>query len=271
MFGASPFYHQTTRRYVAILGTMFNDILITRSNTAGSEIQRMRVPVAYGPIQKFLARIGQDPDLEAPAITLPRMSFEINNISYDGERKLTNAQWHRSVLTDGDTGIQYTPAPYNVEFSLVVYAKYAEDGTKILEQILPYFKPDFTVTAKLVDSLDLTLDIPIVLNSVTTEDVYEADFVTRRAITWTLNFTMKGYYFGPVSERKVIKFVETNIYNTLDVSATRSANTADITITVQPGLLANGSPTMDIAQTIPYANISSTDDWAYIVTIVDNI
>jgi len=250
---------------------MFNDILITRSTNAGSEVQRMRVPISYGPIQKFLARIGQDPDLEAPAILLPRMSFEIINIAYDGERKLTTAQWHRKVLTDSDSGIQYTPTPYNVEFSLVIYAKYAEDGTKIIEQILPFFKPDFTVTAKLVDNLDLILDIPIVLNSVATEDVYENDFITRRAITWTLNFTMKGYYFGPTHEKKLIKFVETRLYNTNDVSETRDANTANITITVQPGLTANGEPTTILANSIPYANVNFEDDWAYIVQITDNI
>lgn len=264
MFGYS-YYNQTTRRYVAIFGTLFNDISIGRSNNAGQEQQRFKVPVNYGPSQKFLAKIEQDPSLQAQAITLPRITFELTSMNYDGERKLTN----RTLVSKGIAGTndrvrtQFTATPYNLEFQLNIMAKYAEDATKIVEQILPFFKPEFTVTAKMIDTMDNLTDIPIILNSVTTEDTYEGNYDDRRAVIWTLQFTLKGYYYGPTSDKKVIKFVDTNIYSdTLAV-------TPVVNITVQPGLTANGQPTTILANSVPYANVNIDDDWAYIVQIED--
>ena len=265
MFGAR-FYNQTTRRYVAMFGTLFNDIVISREDNSGTTIQQMKVPVNYGPYQKFLARTEQDPNLNAPAISLPRISFEITGMAYDGERKLTRTL-RNSVPIDSDDGVfrsTLVPTPYNLDFQLTIMTKYAEDGTKILEQILPYFQPDWTPSVKLVDDLEYYLDVPIILNSVSTEDIYEGTFDERRALTWTLNFTVKGWYFGPTSNRKVIKFSTTNIYADFD-----QAN-SDVTMTVQPGLTTNGEPTTDISETVPYANINEEDDWGYIVQIEDN-
>lgn len=266
MFGAR-FYHETTRRYVAMFGTLFNDIVVDRNNNSGTRIQRLKVPLAYGPMQKFLARIGEDPGLNAPAITLPRMSFEIVGMNYDGERKLTSSMRNSIAISSDDN--QYksvlTPTPYNIEFQLNVMTKYNEDGTKIIEQILPYFKPDFTPSVKMIDDLDYYLDIPIILNSVTTEDTYEGSFEERRALIWTLNFTVKAWYFGPVTDKKVIKFSTVNTYTTLETTAD-----PEYTVTAQPGLTANGQPTTDINETVPYADINADDDWAYIVQIVDN-
>jgi len=263
MFG-NFFYNQTTRKYIAVFGTLFNDVSIGRSDNSGVEQQRMKVPLNYGPMQKFLARVMQDPDLKAPAITLPRMSFELTSMTYDGERKLTNMTRNISQTTSTDRVItQFTPAPYNLEFQLNIMTKYSEDGTKILEQILPFFKPEFTISAKLIDNMDLITDIPIILNSVTAEDTYEGSFEERRALIWTLQFTLKGYFYGPTAERKIIKFANTNIY-TSDVAINPA-----IHITVQPGLTANGEPTTDVNQTIPYTDINIDDNWAYIVQIED--
>lgn len=262
MFGQS-FYNQTTRRYVAIFGTLFNDIIIKRSNHSGQVVQTMKVPLNYGPMQKFLARTQQDPDFAAPAITLPRMSFELVSMNYDGDRKLTNMTRNTKSIsgTNDRVRTQFTPAPYNLEFELNIMTKYAEDGTKILEQILPFFKPEFTVTAKLIDNMDMLTDLPIVLNSVRSEDTYEGSFEERRSLIWTLNFTLKGYYYGPTAEKKIIKFVDVDLYTPMTA-------TSPITkITVQPGLTANGQPTTDINQTIPYADINIDDDWAYIVKV----
>jgi len=142
-------------------------------------------------------------------------------------------------------------------------AKYTEDGTKILEQILPFFKPEFVVSAKMIDDMDVIADIPIVLNSVSKEDVYEGSYDERRVFIWTLNFTLKGYYYGPTSEKKVIKFVTANAYADLD------ANTAYQTVTVKPGLTVTGQPTTDILQSVPYTDINIDDDWAYIVQVED--
>ena len=261
MFGHT-FYNQTTRRYVALFGTLFNNISIFRKDNDGVQQQIMKVPLNYGPMEKFLARTQQDPNFTAPAITLPRMSFEIINIEYDGERKLSglyNTKTNGS--TPGSVSVQYAPAPYDLTFDLNIMVKYSEDGLKIVEQILPFFKPAFTVSAKLLDDSTTLTDIPIVLNSVTKEDSYEGSYEELRAIIWTLNFTLKGYYYGPSIEKKVIKFSDVNFYTSME--ATDPLERA----TIQPGLTANGQPTTDISQTIPYADINFEDDWAYIVRI----
>lgn len=266
MFG-STFYNETTRRYVAVFGTLFNDITISRKDNSGTTIQTMKVPVNYGPMQKFLARLEQDPSLTAPAMTLPRITFEITGMSYDGDRVLTGLTRNRAPkATDNNSyNTQFTPTPYNIEFQLNIMTKYTEDGSKILEQILPYFKPEFTPTVKLVDDLDMYFDIPVVLTSVSTEDTYDGSFEDRRALIWTLSFTMKAYYFGPVLQKKVIKFVNVQTYDGL------TANTSLESIHVQPGLTANGTPTTNINNTVSYNDINFIDNWDYIVQIVDTV
>ena len=261
MFGHT-FYHETTRRYVAMFGTLFNDIHISRNDNTGAEIQTMKVPINYGPIEKFMARLEQDPSLTAPAMTLPRMSFEINNMTYNPERKLAPfTRYNLNNTTGSSAKSVFTAMPYDIEFELNIMTKYSEDGTKIVEQILPFFTPDFTPSVRLVDDLDIVLDIPIVLTGVSHEDVYDGSFESRRALTWTLNFTVKGYYFGPQVDKKVIKFVKVEMFDDLTSANNHSQ------ITIQPGLTANGTPTTDINQTIPYADINFSDTWDYIVTI----
>ena len=261
----TPFYNETTRRYVAIFGTLFNDITISRKNNAGTTIQTMKVPVNYGPMQKFLAKLEQDPNLTAPAMTLPRITFEIIGMTYDGERVLTNLSRHKMPISNNDNSYntQFTPTPYNIDFQLNIMTKFTEDGSKILEQIIPYFKPEFTPTVKLIDTLDMYFDVPIVLTSITTEDTYEGSYDERRALIWTLAFTMKGYYFGPVTAKKVIKFVTAKVYNEL------TANTALEKVVTRPGLTSTGLPSTDINNTVNYSQINFDDDWDYIVTIED--
>jgi hypothetical protein len=265
MYG-QHFYNETTRRYVAVFGTLFNDIQIGRSNSAGAEIQRITVPVNYAPMQKLLARLEQDPNLSAPAITLPRMSFEITGMSYNADRKLTSLTRQIKGIASNDAAVTniLAPAPYDIEFQLNIMTKHTEDGSKILEQIIPYFKPDVTVSVKILDALDTYIDIPVILNNVSLEDSYEGDFQTRRALIWTLNFTMKAYFFGPTTSRKVIKFADVNVKPGM-LPSTRSTSE----VTVQPGLTAQGVGTTDITRTIPYVNINIDDDWDYIVQISD--
>ena len=252
------FYNGTTRRYIALFGSLFNKMSITREDNEGAQIQRMIVPISYGPYQKFLAKITQDPSLNRPqAISLPRMSFEIMSMNYDGARK-TNSL---NRLPTSDNSFVYSPAPYNIEFNLYVMTKYAEDGTKVLEQILPFFKPEYTFTAFILDDLP-ALDLPLILNSVTAEDLYEADFETRRSLMWTLSFTMKGWFFGPTRERKRIKFIDIRNYPQMQVGAGSN-------ILIQPGLTANGEPTMDINETIAFEQIDFGDDWGIITTVED--
>lgn len=255
------FYNRTTRRYIALFGSLFNKMSITRENNQGTEIQRMVVPISYGPYQKFLARVTQDPGLDRPqAISLPRMSFEITSMVYDGVRK-TNSL-NRLHNTD-QSNFYYSPAPYNLEFNLYIMTKYAEDGAKVLEQILPFFKPEYTFSAYIINELE-PLDIPLILNSVSVEDIYEGDFETRRSLMWTLSFTMKGWFFGPQRTPKVIKFADIQYYNGLESNLNPLVRT-----TVQPGLTSDGNPTTDIDQTIPYQEIEVDDDWGVITIIQD--
>ena len=217
------FYHETMRKVVVAFGTMFNDIHLVRTNNAGEVTQTMKVPLAYGPKQKWLTRLREDPNLtKKVAVTLPRIGFEINNISYDASRKLNSIQKLKKVnsSTDGKTmSQQYMPVPYNMDFEMNVFAKNSDDALQIVEQILPFFQPDYTVTLNDNTAMSQTRDVPIVLTNVGYEDNYEADMVTRRAIIYTLSFTAKFYLYGPVTDQKVIKTVQVDQYTDLPVNA----------------------------------------------------
>jgi hypothetical protein len=207
----------------------------------------------------------RDPEkTQKSAITLPRISFEISAMSYDPIRKLNNLQTIKGYSTNNKA--TYVPAPYNIDFTLSIMAKYSEDAVKILEQILPFFKPDWNSSVRLLDEFpDLIIDIPIILNSISNEEVYEGTFEERRVVLWTLNFTMKAVYFGPArDEGKVIKFVTVNMHDSLD--STRHTES----VIVRPGLTANGEPTTDPEESIPYQEIEFLDDWGIIHYIEEN-
>lgn len=211
MFGY--FSHGLIRKYVIVFGSMFNDLTIQR-NSGSTRIQTIGVPIAYGPKQKFLVRLDTDPNLDREiAVSLPRIGFELSGISYDSNRKLNSAQKNTYDHTDKNfKKTQYTPVPYNIDFTMSIFVKNADDGTQILEQILPYFKPEWNMTVNLIPEMNIKMDIPTVLNSVDFEDAYDGDFQTRRAIIWNLNFTMKGYLYGPVANQGVIKRIAVDIY-----------------------------------------------------------
>jgi hypothetical protein len=263
------FYNATTRKYIALFGTLFNKIVITRNDNTDTEIQKIVVPIAYGPWQKFLSRITQDPEFaQKSAITLPRMSFEINNIIYDGTRKVASIQKVSKLLkgeTNGSKSFLWTGSPYNLDFSLYIMTKYSEDGVKVVEQILPFFKPEWTTTVKLIDDLD-PIDIPLILNGVTSEELYEGSYEERKSVLWTLNFTMKCWYFGPERQKKVIKFVEATLYDNLDENSDPYER-----VQVYPGLTANGEPTTSPNNTIAYTDIEFDDDWGVIRVIEEDI
>jgi hypothetical protein len=204
------YYHEIIRKTIVAFGTMFNDIHVKHDNSSGGTLSDMKVPLAYAPIQKFLARIEQQSDLNKPVqITLPRMSFEMMGINYDSSRKTSVTSTFKA--TDGSNVKKvYMPVPYNINFELNILSKLNEDALQIIEQILPYFQPSFNVTVNLISSIGEKKDIPVVLNSISLQDDYEGDYSTRRALIYTLQFTAKTYLFGPVAEstdgliRKVI-------------------------------------------------------------------
>ena len=214
------FYHETVRNVIVAFGTMFNNIQIVRKNNSGNIIQSMKVPLAYGPKQKYLTRLDTDPSLaNSTAITLPRLGFEIGALSYDATRKLklNRVQKMRKVKTSDSSKIdtQYMPVPYNINFTLYAMAKNSDDALQIVEQILPYFQPDYTLTVNDMADMGIKRDVPIILNSVSYEDNYQGDFTERRAIIYTLTFTAKFYLYGPVTSAGVIKTVQVDQYTDL--------------------------------------------------------
>ena len=209
------FYHEITRKTVIAFGTLFNDIYVRHEDGAGNDISEMKVPVSYGPRQKFLARIQQQPELnKATQISLPRMSFEISSITYDSSRKSGITQTFK--VKDGEQMKKvFMPVPYNLGFELNILTKIQDDGLQILEQILPFFQPGFNLSVDLVKSIGERRDIPMVLQSITQQDDYEGDFATRRALIYTLQFTAKTFMFGPIADTPegLIRKVQLDYYS----------------------------------------------------------
>jgi hypothetical protein len=265
------FYFGTIRKYVTLFGTLFDDILIERTDSAGDLTALIKVPITYGPKEKMLARTLGDPDIDRQTATptLPVMSFEMTNISYDSSRKLNTIR--RTVVSDSDPNrmkYQYAPVAYNIGFRLHVYVKNAEDGTKIIEQILPYFTPDWTTTVQLIPEMEITLEIPVILDRISQEDTYDGSFKERRALTWTLDFTLKGYIYGPIKKGSIIKFANTIYYAPSGNLLTSIGNTdPNMYYTVQPGLTANGLPTANGSQSIDPNLITATSDFGYVENV----
>ena len=218
------YYHEIIRKTIIAFGTLFNQIHIKHKDDGGSTYSEMRVPLAYGPTQKFLARIEQQATLNKPVqITLPRMSFEMTSIQYDASRKSGITQTFKAVDANNNMKKVFMPVPYNIGFELSILCKLNDDALQIVEQILPYFQPAFNITVDLVESIGEKRDIPVVLNSVAFQDDYEGDFSTRRALIYTLQFTAKTYLFGPVVENPegLIRKVIVDTYTETDTTTAK--------------------------------------------------
>lgn len=255
---STNFHHELLRKYVILFGNLFNNVKIKRSDGT-TDTQFFKVPISYAPMEKALAMVSIKPTVEKKqAIVLPRMSFEITGLEYDATRK-----FGRTLMYRVGNNVLFEPSPWNINFDLNIITKTDFDGTKIVEQILPYFNKEWNLTVQLLDDVERTWDIPVVLNNVQHTDSYENDFITRRALIWTLSFTLKGWFHGPTHERKVIKFIKVNTYT--DTLAT----TPSEYVTIQPGQTANGEPTTDINETVPYADIEADEPWDYIIQFVE--
>jgi len=225
------FYHASIRKMVIVMGNLFNNINVRRFAEDGSEIERFKVPISYGPKQKFLARLESDGNDQNSAITLPRMAFEMDGMTYDPERKQNSLNVIKQADGDGAVKYTYAPVPYNFDFSLYIMVKNAEDGTQILEQILPYFTPHFNVTINEFPDLGITKDIPVILGSLAQEDVYEGDFETRRSIVWTLTFTLKSNIYGAVRDGKIVTSAQiATVQQTTEMTGTEGITATDQTL-----------------------------------------
>ena len=199
-------YHEIIKKTVVGFGTLFNNIELRRVTSGKTEV--MKVPLAYGPRQKFLQRLNQvGLNKTTTQITLPRISFEIQGFNYDATRKVSPTQYIRNTQADGKEFKSFMPIPYNLNFELAIMAKNQDDGLQILEQILPVFQPSFNITLNLVPTMDEKKDYPVTLVSIDYEDVYEGDYDTRRTLVYTLQFVAKTYLYGPVQDKsgEVIK------------------------------------------------------------------
>ena len=226
------FYHEVIRKTIIGFGTLFNNMIVKHQDASGTIVDEKRVPLAYGPAAKFIARLEQQPDLnKMVAITLPRMSFEMTSIAYDSTRKAGITQTFKAV--DGNKLKKvFLPVPYNIGFELSLLTKLNDDALQVVEQILPFFQPSFSITIDLISSIGEKRDVPITLTNVTFQDDYEGDFSTRRALIYTFQFTAKTYLYGPIAENPegLIKKVIVDQYASVDtVNAKR-----EMRYTVEP-------------------------------------
>lgn len=266
MFG-NYFYHKSIQKTVTAFGTLFNNIQIRHFNNEGNPISVLKVPLAYGPTQKFLARVNQQPEGDRKiAITLPRMSFEMTSIDYDSQRKSSVMQTFSSPRKDDGTPTKvYSPTPYNIGFELNIMAKLQDDALQIVEQILPFFQPSFNVTVRLVPEISESRDIPIVLNRVGFRDDYEGNYSARRIIIYTLTFTAKTYLFSeiPSNSQGLIKKVQVDYATDALLSARR-----EVRYTATPKALEDYNEDGDI-NSLDDPLIPFGDDFGFNEEIVD--
>lgn len=240
MLDGKIFYNGIIRKSIVAFGSLFSNIYIERKqddSVSGTTVQTLQVPLAYAPKEKWIVRLDSDPNLEQHTYTtLPRMSFEITGYAYDATRKAGRMNAIRCVDASNSTmKSMYSPVPYNLDLSLYIITKTQEDGLQILEQILPTFTPEYTLSIAAVPNLNIIQDIPIVLNSVAVQDDYDGDFQIRRFVTHTLNFTMKLNLYGGVSNGNVISKVTSNVVdnaNFTNPSQTYTATGDVSTVTV---------------------------------------
>lgn len=274
MFG-THFYHSTLRKSVAVFGTIFNDISVIRLDGSGGVLNQIKVPLSYGPKQKFLSRIDANTGSDASmALKLPRMSFEISSLEQDSTSKLNKM----SVVSEKHATDSYKKktvkhmSPYNIGMQLTIMAKNQDDGLQILEQILPYFQPEYTVTIKPINGWSYKQDVPIVLNSTSIEDDYEGDMTTRRVLMYTLDFTMKMRFFGPTSNTAVIKEIDIDYFNQGNTSEKYygvKLGVNPLTADANDTLIKSGTPGADEYKiTTTYDPIGTPESFAIYGTVI---
>ena len=270
MFGHNYFYHGTIRKSINIFGNMMNQIYIKRFDSSGNVAKLIKVPIVYGPKDAAWVRTDSDPEIKRPAaVVLPVMTFQEDSYGYASDRKLNSTRYiAREHSTDNDLiKFSYMPVPYDIFFTLNVYANEIADGLKVIEQILPHFGPSYTITADMVPELDLENDIPVTLMSISKEYITTGQLTERRSIIWTLNFKMSTLFHGPVIDKPLIKLSNTNFLLGNVATANTDENLLE-RVVVTPGLDANGAGTTNASITIASANININDPYDYIVTRV---
>ena len=264
-------YHRIIRKIVVAFGNVFNNISLARYDADGVEQEHFLVPIVYGGKEKYVSRLEGDPSLDKKVqVTLPIMSFEMTDMSYDSTRKLnTNQKLTHAGGAQNTTLAVYNPVPFNFDFELYAYVRNIEDGAQLMEKILPFFTPDYTISVNLVPEMGIVKQIPLILNDVSHEIDYEGDYNSKvRSIIWTLRFTVKGYLYGPVSESKIIRSSITNILDdasldgtNIDIKLTRGRGTYLIGETVYQGYsYETATATAKVGYWLPTANTLTISD-----------
>ena len=276
--GTNFFKHDLLRKYVFYFGSLFDDLTVQRYDSSGTRIQTIGVPIAYAPKEKMLVRVNADPNFDQKvAIQLPRIGFEVTSFTYDGQRKLNTLNKRVKVVSDEQKyDFQYQGVPYDLTFSLYIMVKNAYDGVQIVEQILPFFTPDWTATLNIIPSMDLKVDIPVIFQSIVTEDVYEGDFDTRRALIYTMDFLMKAQIYGPVKNSEIIKKTIVDFYIPTAINSGQTTSNTTVQdseigttareqrLTVTPGLTSNNTPTTNASATVSYTTIQASDPYGFV-------
>ena len=264
MFKGKQFYHQHIRKAIIAFGTIFNNINIVRRDSDGEEVQALKVPLAYSTKQKFLSRIEQDPTVESRgdvAIILPRMGFELLGLTYDPTRKVTTLQKHRKTDTSNALSVksQFVSTPYDLTLSLYLFAKNQDDGLQILEQILPYFNPDFNITINDLPEMGISRDIKVVLDSIGYEDNTTGTFADRQSIVWTLSFTMKLNFYGHISDQGIIRKAIASVFQNPDMVGPRIKQSYSIESVTATATATLSGDTVD-AITVTYGGANYTKE-----------
>lgn len=268
----SHFYHGLIRKYVVLFGSLFNDIYIDRVDANGVSQRTIKVPLQYGPKERYLTRYQQNPDLlREVSMVFPRMSFEITGVSYDPDRKLNSIGKIPSITSNGNVlATQYNPVAYNFDITLSIISRNTEDAVRIVEQIVPYFTPQWTETLALIPEMNVNIDVPIVIKNVSTVDTYASNFEDKEWVIWEMTFVLKGQLYGPVRRQSQIKQAIVSTYIPEGTAASGVGNTDFSTKTdVKPGLTANGEPTSNASNSIPASQIKATDDYGFIIDFTE--
>jgi hypothetical protein len=273
MLGHMPFYHGHLRIYTALFGKLFDDITIVRRDELGVVVQEMAVPISYGPKEKWVAKTTADPDFTYPfSHQLPRMSYEMSGVTYMGDRQTSPIIKNSRKQSNNLLFTQLKHVPYELDFSLYIRTKTDSDAFQILEQIVPFFTPEWTVKVNTVPGMDYADDTFIIFQGAQGEHVYEGDFEDRRTVSWTLSFKMQVKLYGPLLRQGPIKRVMVDLYavpssaNTITVDVQQSTPRAE-RVVIMPGLTSANTPTSYEANSIPYFDINVGDNWTFIEEI----
>ena len=245
------FYHELLKKYTVVMGSLLDGIDVVRYNNLGTEESRQRVPVTYAAKEKFIQRTQSDPELlRQPAIVLPRIGFEMTGLSYAPERKISSKQKFAYRNGNSKSYTVYTPIPYDITFSATLIAKTQTDALQVVEQLVPFFSPDYVVTMKGIGTPEIGFDVPITLDAIGVQDSYEGDLEERRQIIWRFDFLLKGFLFGPVREGGVIKTVDVTVYDFEQLQITQANRQFLVDYNFVPYI--NGVPLANIGPDDPY-------------------